>query len=384
MRLVLAEYQQSDLYSDQDQSAPDPLQTFIKYCNIAGIGGVLREGVIEATVPSQDKARLCGRLRLERLRKDFSKLPWAVAYQLEALLSNGLLHAGQVEELLPKVRQLCKKHLRNDSAFVGNLLRDYTRDLQTRAMGPAPSLPTNPLKIFDDLLKSFDSTESETPPGTFRCGHVTFTPTRMLLHGPFPTQSNRIIRQYPAFCSHFLRVDFRDEDRLQYTWDRSTDETLVLRERIGGILKYGFVLCGRKFEFLAYSSSALREHSVWFISPFDYVMPSGVSVKVTAQFIRDGIGDFAGTDLMRCPSKYAARLAQAFTATDPSVSIRRENWEMVEDLGKKPYLFTDGVGTISEGLAKDVWNALKDNGRGFGDIVPSAVGGSLLWTRFQN
>jgi RNA-dependent RNA polymerase len=62
--------------------------------------------------------------------------------------------------------------------------------------------------------------------------------------------------------------------------------------------------------------------------------------------------------LMFQPSKYAARIAQAFTATDPSVTILRHQWEMVPDLGTEPYLFTDGAGTISSALRDEIWDAL--------------------------
>ena len=49
---------------------------------------------------------------------------------------------------------------------------------------------------------------------------------------------------------------------------RQTDGSTLLEERVGGILKNGLTLGGRPFEFLAYSSSALREHVVWFVQPF--------------------------------------------------------------------------------------------------------------------
>ncbi|KAH9955274.1 RNA-dependent RNA polymerase, partial [Russula dissimulans] len=48
------------------------------------------------------------------------------------------------------------------------------------------------------------------------------------------------------------------------------------------------------------------------------------------------------------PSKYAARIAQAFTATDPSVKIRRDQ---KNDIGSEKNIFTGGVGTISPQLA---------------------------------
>ena len=56
--------------------------------------------------------------------------------------------------------------------------------------------------------------------GKFKCYHVTCTPTRMVLEGPYVSQSNRVIRQFAGYEDHFLRVDFRDEDRLQYRWAR--------------------------------------------------------------------------------------------------------------------------------------------------------------------
>jgi hypothetical protein len=33
----------------------------------------------------------------------------------------------------------------------------------------------------------------------------------MILEGPYPVQSNRIIRKYQKYEDNFLRVDFRDE-----------------------------------------------------------------------------------------------------------------------------------------------------------------------------
>ncbi|KAH9945817.1 RNA dependent RNA polymerase-domain-containing protein [Epithele typhae] len=174
----------------------------------------------------------------------------------------------------------------------------------------------------------------------------------MVLEGPYVSQSNRVIRQFVGYEDHFLRVDFRDEDRLQYRWAREVDGTTLLHNRVGGVLKKGFELGGRHFEFLAYSSSALREHAVWFMNPFHHKMQGWIN----AHKIRESLGDFK--NVIRYPSKYAARLAQAFTATDPSVSITRDQWEEVEDLGPKLYLYTDGVGTISPELGEMIWEAL--------------------------
>jgi RNA-dependent RNA polymerase len=171
----------------------------------------------------------------------------------------------------------------------------------------------------------------------------------MLLEGPYPTQSNRVIRKYqkndPTLVERFIRVEFRDEDHLAYRWDGGVDGTWFLQQRVGGILRQGFELGGRAFEFLAYSLSGIRGHSVWFVSPFH----DPEEGYMTAEKIRSSLGDFS--KLLRTPSKYAARIAQAFTPTDRSVKIRRSEWEEQPDLG--PH--TDGVGTISPELARKIW-----------------------------
>ena|ERR1700685_3925224 len=95
------------------------------------------------------------------------------------------------------------------------------------------------------------------------------------------------------------------------------------------------------------------------------------------------IGEFPG--VIHQPSKYAARIAQAFTATDPSVRITRDQWEEVDDLGTKPYYFTDGVGTISQLLGDRIWETLCAARRDHGEqaIKPSAVNALKLLAMFN-
>ena len=152
----------------------------------------------------------------------------------------------------------------------------------------------------------------------------------------YPIQSYRALRQYGNHLNNFYRASFYGKHCLQYKWDREVDGSKFLQDRVGGTLKTGIILAGRHFEFLAYSSSALREHSVWFMSPFEH--PS--EGFVTAAKVRKSLGDFS--QVLNCPAKFAARLSQAFTATVPSVKITRDQWSIIPDLGEEPYLFTDG------------------------------------------
>lgn len=340
----------------------DVVQKFVSMCVIAGLS---RSMILVCSPPRQIEALGLGFFppkRIYELHKTLSGFDWPIAFQLESLLHNGLLNTDDMDVLIPRIRELSRRHARQGAAYASDLLRRYNEALQLR---PARE---SPLKCYQRILAKFEF----TPPTSksFRCHHVTFTPTRMLLEGPYSSQSNRVIRQYQGFEDHFLRVDFRDEDRLQYRWAREVDGVSFLIERVGKTLKNGFELAGRRFEFLAYSSSALREHAVWFMNPF--VHPE--KGEVNAESIRTSLGNFQGTKLARQPSKFAARLAQAFTATDPSVDIRRNEWNEMDDLGKDPYLFTDGVGTISKALGDRIWAKLCERKRNPGyTIQPSAV-----------
>ncbi|KAF5373803.1 hypothetical protein D9758_000837 [Tetrapyrgos nigripes] len=345
-----------------NESRYDVIDKFKGYCKIAELSDSLvldcrryakfhiEAGKREFFIPK----------RLYKLRLQFKQFDWSIAFQLEALLHNCLLHTEELEELLPRVKNLCKDHL---PAFAAELLRKYGEQLQAR------SPQEDPIKCFE-RARSFVSSPLALSPGNFSCYHVTFAPTRLILEGPNPVQSNRIIRLYSGFEDHFIRVDFRDEDRLSYRWEREVDGSTFIERRVGETLKNGFELAGRYFEFLAYSFSALREHAVWFMNPFMHPEKG----LVNAESIRRSIGNFEGTTLLKQPSKYAARLAQAFTATDRSVSIRRDEWEVVPDIENKTSVFTDGVGTIAQALANRVWEALCEGRHDQGRMVvqPSA------------
>jgi len=203
---------------------------------------------------------------------------------------------------------------------------------------------------------------------TFSCYHVSVTPTAMKLSGPFQERSNRVFRRYSDHHSCFIRVTFEEETRLQLRFDRDVDGATFVKKRYGTIIREtGLEIAGRWHFFLAYSQSALKEHSVWFMRPFrnedgDLVDPA---------FIIDSLGDFGNSPdsmLFYCPGRYGARISQAFTSTDSGVSIRPEEIREVPDIEvpKDPdnpsagkYNFTDGVGTISPELMKEIWDTIR-------------------------
>ena len=95
--------------------------------------------------------------------------------------------------------------------------------------------------------------------GNILCPHVTITTSRMLLEGPYATQSNPVIRRYqepnpvvPASVECSQRVEFcnKDSDRVANCWDREVNGSWFVQRQVGRVLCNGFALAGRSFEFL--------------------------------------------------------------------------------------------------------------------------------------
>ena len=276
--------------------------------------------------------------QLDRLAKLLSRTDWKVAFQLESLLRNNLLHVGDVVYIHTNRLKPLYKRFEDDEECpdphhsVAQMLKYLVEQLQSRSQDESASQCIDRVMIVPKKA-FFDSIAAKMAAGgTFLCNHVTFTPTRMMLEGPYITQSNRVIRRYPGFEHYFVRVDFRDENRTQLKRSRDKNRTQfkrsrdvsrdpILEERVGNILKVrhllpasdarfwlrlsqqGFDLAGQHLEFLAYSSSALRQHAVLFMIPFEQN-----GQLVNAESIRKSLGDFSQDETK--PAKMAARMAR--------------------------------------------------------------------------
>jgi RNA-dependent RNA polymerase len=316
---------------------PDDLLEFERICHIAQC----EPRPIRTTSVDARAIGFFSHHNLAQVQRWIKTMEWKNAFQIEAYLRSGLL---TTHDLLVTLQGPIDQAIHYYGTEAPEFLRLFMVTLKLR-------------KVDEELVDCFARARANhvniqplrVVPGHISCHRVIITPSRMLLEGPYTTQSNRVIRRYqshdPSLAERFIRVEFRDEDRLAYRWDGDVDGTGFLQQRVGGILRDGFELGGRAFEFLGYSTSALRDHSVWFVSPFR----DSVEGYVTSENIRASLGDFS--QLLRMPSKYAARTAQAFAAMCPGVRIRRDQWEEQDDLGKH----TNGVGTISPQLADMIW-----------------------------
>ncbi|KAI0033364.1 RNA dependent RNA polymerase-domain-containing protein [Vararia minispora EC-137] len=297
------------------------------------------------------------------------KVPWAVAFQIEGLVRALVVDMNEMIRLMPRVRRMSNECGASFTAEFLVVFRNRVRVWwQPDVAGSAETRLKDLDECWTEALRMHELSKraplvTREDSNLFDCLHVTITPTSIALEGPFPEQSNRVIRTYPKEKHEcFLRVCFLDEDRLHYRFDREVDGKGFLEERVGKVLHNGLEIAGRRFKFLAYSQSALKEHAVWFVKPFSYEDKHSTTHSIDAASIITSLGTF--DDKTRfCPARYAARLSQAFTATD-AAEVEVEEVLLGDDVeittleGTK-YCFTDGVGQISLELAEDIWTRLR-------------------------
>ncbi|KAI0325538.1 RdRP-domain-containing protein [Cubamyces sp. BRFM 1775] len=321
--------------------------------------GITRPAKIQVDVQN------CGFFRpetMEAVREWIENFDLPVAFQLEALLYNGLANTGDLWDLRADIEALYEE----DRMFTADVLRHFHEKLASKARGETKHRNEGVVACFKSTVEADragslededtdrqedESTELRGNSSAIKCYHVVVTPTRILLEGPFDTQSNRVVRKYCEYRDYFVRLAFREEDRMNFKWPDKHGRAPI-KERFIDVLKNGVRIAGRLYRFLGYSNSGLREHTAWFMA--DFAHPD--EGLVTPDRIRADLGDFH--KVIHIPSKYAARIAQAFSGTDPSVRITRDQWERMEDLGTHPYEHTDGQGTISPGLRDKIWDEL--------------------------
>jgi hypothetical protein len=319
-------------------------------------------------------------------------LDFEVAFQVESMVRSLALDVQEMLSLREDIDLLVEE---KGTEYTSALLRHFAG--QARVLfwdyNESQESMETILQCFQRSLEEF---EVQAPSPTLRngdavfdCLHTIQTPSTIRLEGPFPEQSNRVVRSYPGHHLNFLRVSFVDETRLQYRFDREVDGRDFIQSRVGSALSNGISVGGRIFKFLAYSMSALKEHAVWFVKPFY----DDDGRRVDAKTIIESLGEFRDLSfdpqLIYCPARYGARISQAFTATDSSVSVEVEEIFEIDDMevdklnadgtpdGK--WCFTDGVGTISKDLARAIWRELKlKSRRGKHKTYPCA-----LQVRFQ-
>ncbi|XP_058184040.1 probable RNA-dependent RNA polymerase 1 [Rhododendron vialii] len=183
---------------------------------------------------------------------------------------------------------------------------------------------------------------------------VQITPSKVYFCGPEVNMSNRVLRHYHEDIENFLRVSFVDEELgKMFSTELSTrtpfsgeEKRTQIYGRILLVLRDGIVIGNKKFDFLAFSASQLRDNSAWM-----FASRNGRS----AADIRNWMGDF---HRIRNVAKYAARLGQSFSCSTETLSVGRHEIKVIPDVeilrdGIK-YVFSDGIGKMSAEFARSV------------------------------
>lgn len=142
------------------------------------------------------------------------------------------------------------------------------------------------------------------------------TPTRVALVPPEPEVTNRVLRRWADQPHRFLRVTFTLAESLKSSSPGGFgDVDAVVYERMRSVMRDGVCVAGRRYDFLAFSTSQLRECSCWMFAG---------DAELSAADVRRWMGDFHS---ITNTAKYAARMGQCFSrqvaAAQPRPLARR-------------------------------------------------------------
>jgi RNA-dependent RNA polymerase len=263
-------------------------------------------------------------------------LPFPVRYQLDVCISNGWINEHNVTrtflEVLSKTEQDRAKHI-----------------LETVALGR--SRVFDPMDVFKLRVPRLPSMK-RIPDNCVLIRSAIITPSTMVVNTPCVEMTNRVIRRYREHADRFLRVRFEDDElrgfaRINATSQKTVDEVL---SKVFRTLTNGIVIGDRHYEFLAFGNSQLREHGAYFFAP----LPAGP----TSSHIRAWMGRF---EHERIVAKHAARIGQCFSTTRAIRNagfppVRRMN--LIDDIERNRFNFTDGVGMISRFYAETIGKEL--------------------------
>lgn len=319
---------------------------------------------------------------VEKLHEFCSQLPYQLGFEVDKARLDSVLTGMEILSLKEDILALQAEH--GDNA--PEIFRSFTSKLEGRSASrigyrkrqaqrksSQEDLPFLLRRVTLDFIREHQKPRPLLAPppqsGVYLSYHLILTPTRNILEGPFPDQSNSVLRRY-GHPECFLRVSFQDENRSKLHREADCSILNVLEERCRSTLLNGCRVAGRQFQFLGYSMSGLKEHSVWFVTPFK----AENGKLLNAQLIRDNLGDFS--KLYRQPARLAARWSQAFSGTDPSITLLPEevDFHCPDRYSPSGRLMTDGCSSISVELAEVIWRSLQRGKRRSAKLryIPSA------------
>ncbi|KAI9285189.1 RNA dependent RNA polymerase-domain-containing protein [Umbelopsis sp. AD052] len=173
----------------------------------------------------------------------------------------------------------------------------------------------NPIREFQDtwdkmgrqLLKP-----RKVPPQYALIRKFLVTPATMYPQVPNMETTNRVVRHFSQHVDRFARVQFLDDSLSRIGASPRGFSNEALYNRIFDVLQNGIQIGPRRYEFLAFSSSQLREHGCWFFAP---------TRDLRANHVRAWMGNFSN---VRIVAKYSARMGQVKDGKHTGGGITRD------------------------------------------------------------
>ncbi|KAF5361337.1 hypothetical protein D9757_012315 [Collybiopsis confluens] len=336
------------------------------------------------------------------LSRFMQRLPFALSFQLEKAVWDGIVEPGELceQNMQSAILKIQRDHPDSAAAifrfFVSTLrvptFRDPPKPPRRKPEPPEESLSKSAKKrrrrknrnrrrelvtlgstgqnLHGQLLEAADAYEEDaqmprrrydsTPdPALYEAYHLSVTPSSQVLEGPLPDLSNTVLRLYQDYHDCFLRVSFQDEDGGKPRREPNLAIDELLNKRYKPVLLNGVTVAGRPFEFLGYSMSSLKDYTFVFVTPFDFN-----GAQMNADEIRKRFGNIPKAS--NRPALLAARWGQMFSASMPSVPLLKSQLREIPDrtapgdIGQNA-LFSDGCSTISPVLARDVSRKISRN-----------------------
>ncbi|KAI0244863.1 hypothetical protein L0F63_000733 [Massospora cicadina] len=258
-------------------------------------------------------------------------------YLIECLVTNNLLsYRLLTKEFFDLILQAPRQALVQAVEYAWNV-REYIPD---------------PLGFFKlQLQRQIQTAAQVYNPSTHALVRkVVVTPSKVYLLPPIMEESNRVLRTYLKAQDRFLRVNFVDEGFNSI--HPNTTMNLKLLKRVADVMELGMTVARRKYEFLAFSSSQLKEHGCWFFSRGK----GADGLTYSAEKIRAELGDFSEIHFV---AKHAARIGQCFSSSRDGAKLVEGSFATIPDITCGDNCLTDGVGKISLSLMKAITKQLR-------------------------
>ena len=272
-----------------------------------------------------------GRSALEALMEDsVPPLSFPVRYQLEVCLSHNLLNEYSLtEEFATRLRALDTLDAQDMLEYVANQNKHFY----------------DPDDIFTIKVAKGIAFRRPIPSYSTYVRSATVTPTTMYFHTPSIETSNRVIRQFSEHADRFLRVRFMDEKWRGGIYPTPKDTMNEVFTRVKRTMRNGIDIGDRHYEFLAFGNSQFRQHGAYFFAPLP---------NLSCNQIRNWMGMFRE---IKEVARFSARIGQCLSTTRP---IHGTKVKLVEipDIERNGYVFSDGVGKLSNFVAQVAANEL--------------------------